>query len=97
MASATHHDDLARAITDAYPRLPNRLQAIARYALGNPDAMALSTGTPFSPLPATIRADPLARSSAWIRRRSAMKSLRPEESSVMQYGPLRRACAAGTP
>ena len=43
MASATHHDDLARAITEAYPRLPNRLQAIARYALGHPDAMALST------------------------------------------------------
>lgn len=43
MASATHHDDLARAIADAYPQLPDRLQAIARYALGNPDAMALST------------------------------------------------------
>lgn len=43
MASATPYDDLTRAITDAYPRLPNRLQGIARYALGNPDAMALST------------------------------------------------------
>jgi DNA-binding MurR/RpiR family transcriptional regulator len=43
MASATRYDDLARAITDAYPQLPNRLQGIARFALGNPDAMALST------------------------------------------------------
>jgi DNA-binding MurR/RpiR family transcriptional regulator len=43
MASATLYDDLARAITDAYPQLPNRLQGIARFALGNPDAMALST------------------------------------------------------
>jgi DNA-binding MurR/RpiR family transcriptional regulator len=43
MASATRYDYLARAITDAYPQLPNRLQGIARFALGNPDAMALST------------------------------------------------------
>jgi DNA-binding MurR/RpiR family transcriptional regulator len=43
MASATRYDDLARAITDSYPQLPNRLQGIARFALGNPDAMALST------------------------------------------------------
>jgi len=43
MATATRYDDLTRAITDAYPALPNRLQSIARFALGNPDAMALST------------------------------------------------------
>ena len=43
MASGTRYDDLTRAITDAYPGLPNRLQGIARFALGNPDAMALST------------------------------------------------------
>ncbi len=43
MANATRYDDLTRAITAAYPALPNRLQDIARYALGNPDAMALST------------------------------------------------------
>ncbi len=43
MAGGTRYDDLARAITDSYPRLPNRLQGIARFALGNPDAMALST------------------------------------------------------
>lgn len=43
MPSATRYEDLARAITDAYPALPNRLQVIARFALGNPDAMALST------------------------------------------------------
>ena len=43
MASATRYDELARAITDSYPQLPNRLQGIARFALGNPDAMALST------------------------------------------------------
>lgn len=39
----TRYDDLARAITESYPQLPNRLQGIARFALGNPDAMALST------------------------------------------------------
>ena len=43
MASATRYDDLARAITESYSQLPNRLQGIARFALGNPDAMALST------------------------------------------------------
>ena len=43
MPSATRYDDLARAITESYPQLPNRLQGIARFALGNPDAMALST------------------------------------------------------
>ena len=43
MPGGTRYDDLARAITDAYPQLPNRLQGIARFALGNPDAMALST------------------------------------------------------
>jgi DNA-binding MurR/RpiR family transcriptional regulator len=43
MASGTRYDDLTRAITDAYPGMPNRLQGIARFALGNPDAMALST------------------------------------------------------
>ncbi len=39
----TRYDDLARTITESYPQLPNRLQGIARFALGNPDAMALST------------------------------------------------------
>ncbi len=43
MADGTRYDDLARAITESYPQLPNRLQGIARFALGNPDAMALST------------------------------------------------------
>jgi DNA-binding MurR/RpiR family transcriptional regulator len=43
MAGGTRYDDLARAITESYPQLPNRLQGIARFALGNPDAMALST------------------------------------------------------
>ena len=43
MPSATRYDDLARAITESYSQLPNRLQGIARFALGNPDAMALST------------------------------------------------------
>ena len=39
----TRYDDLARTITESYPQMPNRLQGIARFALGNPDAMALST------------------------------------------------------
>ena len=43
MPGVTRYDDLARAITDSYAQLPNRLQTIARFALGNPDAMALST------------------------------------------------------
>ena len=43
MANAQSYDELARRITDAYPELPGRLQGIARYVLGNPDAMALST------------------------------------------------------
>ena len=43
MVGATRYDDLARAIADAYPSLPNRLQGLARYALDNPDAMALAT------------------------------------------------------
>jgi len=43
MVGATRYDDLARAIADAYPALPNRLQGLARYALDNPDAMALAT------------------------------------------------------
>ena len=43
MPPATRFDDLSRAITDAYPALPNRLQGIARFALANPDAMALAT------------------------------------------------------
>ena len=42
MVGATRYDDLARAIADAYPALPNRLQSLARYALDNPDAMALA-------------------------------------------------------
>lgn len=41
--SVTRYEDLARAITEAYPTLPNRLQVIARFALDNPDQMALST------------------------------------------------------
>ena len=43
MSPVTRYDDLARAITEAYPTLPNRLQGIARFALDNPDQMALST------------------------------------------------------
>ena len=43
MVGATRYDDLSRAIADAYPKLPNRLQGLARYALDNPDAMALAT------------------------------------------------------
>jgi len=43
MARGTRYDDLARSIAESYPELPNRLQGIARFALGNPDAMALST------------------------------------------------------
>lgn len=43
MTGATRYDELARTITESYPRLPNRLQGLARFALGNPDAMALST------------------------------------------------------
>lgn len=43
MPAAVRHDDLARAITAAYPALPNRLQVIARFALDHPDQMALAT------------------------------------------------------
>lgn len=43
MQGGTRYDELARSITECYPQLPNRLQGIARFALGNPDAMALST------------------------------------------------------
>jgi len=43
MANAQSYDELARTITDSYPALPGRLQGIARYVLGHPDAMALST------------------------------------------------------
>ncbi|HVE51546.1 MAG TPA: MurR/RpiR family transcriptional regulator [Casimicrobiaceae bacterium] len=43
MSAASRYDDLARAIADAYPGLSNRLQGIARFALDNPDQMALST------------------------------------------------------
>ena len=43
MQGGTRYDELARTITESYPQLPNRLQGIARFALGNPDAMALST------------------------------------------------------
>jgi DNA-binding MurR/RpiR family transcriptional regulator len=43
MANAVTYDALAGQITEAYPELPDRLQGIARFALGNPDAMALST------------------------------------------------------
>ena len=43
MAAVTRYESLARAIAEAYPTLPNRLQGIARFALDNPDQMALST------------------------------------------------------
>jgi DNA-binding MurR/RpiR family transcriptional regulator len=43
MANAQSYDELARRITDTYSELPGRLQGIARYVLGHPDAMALST------------------------------------------------------
>jgi DNA-binding MurR/RpiR family transcriptional regulator len=43
VASASSYEELAGRITKAYPQLPGRLQGIARYVLGNPDAMALST------------------------------------------------------
>jgi len=43
MPNAMSYDELARHITKTYPELPDRLQGIARFALGNPDAMALST------------------------------------------------------
>jgi len=43
MANATTYEELARHITDTYPALPDRLQGIARFVLGNPDAVALST------------------------------------------------------
>jgi DNA-binding MurR/RpiR family transcriptional regulator len=39
----SRYENLARAIAEAYPGLPNRLQGIARFALDNPDQMALST------------------------------------------------------
>ena len=44
MANAQSYDELARTITDSYPTLPGRLQGIARYVLGHPDAMALMKG-----------------------------------------------------
>ncbi|MCC6197669.1 MAG: MurR/RpiR family transcriptional regulator [Burkholderiales bacterium] len=43
MADAVTYEQLAGRITEAYPDLPERLQGIARFALGHPDAMALST------------------------------------------------------
>ena len=43
MPNAQSYDELARSITDSYSELPARLQGIARYVLGHPDAMALST------------------------------------------------------
>lgn len=43
MTAATRYENLARAIAEAYPTLPNRLQGIARFALDNPDQIALST------------------------------------------------------
>ena len=43
MSLVTRYEQLARAIAEAYPALPNRLQGIARFALDNPDQMALST------------------------------------------------------
>jgi DNA-binding MurR/RpiR family transcriptional regulator len=43
MTALPRYDALVHAITDAYPKLPNRLQGIARFALDDPDQMALST------------------------------------------------------
>lgn len=43
MTAVTRYESLARAIAEAYPTLPNRSQGIARFALDNPDQMALST------------------------------------------------------
>lgn len=43
MTALPRYDTLVHAITDAYPKLPNRLQGIARFSLDNPDQMALST------------------------------------------------------
>jgi DNA-binding MurR/RpiR family transcriptional regulator len=43
MAGVTRYEHLAKAITEAYPGLPARLQDIARFALENPDALALGT------------------------------------------------------
>ena len=43
MTAVTRYESLARAIAEAYPNLPNRLQGIARFALDNPDQLALST------------------------------------------------------
>ena len=43
MSTVTRYEHLARAIAETYPALPNRLQGIARFALDNPDQMALST------------------------------------------------------
>lgn len=43
MSAVTRYENLARAIAEAYPTLPNRLQGIARFALDNPDQIALST------------------------------------------------------
>ncbi len=43
MAGVTRYEHLAKAITEAYPQLPARLQDIARFALENPDALALGT------------------------------------------------------
>jgi len=65
MAGATRYDDLARAITESYPSLPKRLQGLARYALDNPDAMALATV-------AEIARDAAVPPSAVIRFANAM-------------------------
>jgi len=65
MVGATRYDDLARAIADAYPSLPNRLQGLARYALDNPDAMALATV-------AEVARDAAVPPSAVIRFANAM-------------------------
>ncbi len=69
MASATRYDDLARAITESYSRMPNRLQGIARFALGNPDAMALSTVAEIAHEAAVppSAVDPL-RQRTWVSR-----------------------------
>ena len=48
MVGATRYDDLARAIADAYPTLPNRLQGLARYALDTPPGLPRMGNTIFA-------------------------------------------------
>ena len=65
MPGSTRYDELARTIAESYPTLPKRLQGIAHFALGNPDAMALSTV-------AEIARDSAAPPSAVIRFANAL-------------------------